>query len=72
MPTDDREVPLHTEDDDERDALVAHGSPETVYRRLDEDLSAGADHVGIQVLTGEHDASLMPAFRALATHRPSS
>jgi probable F420-dependent oxidoreductase len=51
------------------DALVAHGSPETIYRRLDEHLSAGADHVGIQVLTGEHDATPMPAFRALAAHR---
>jgi len=51
------------------DALVAHGSPETIYRRLDEHLAAGANHVGIQVLTGEHDASPMPAFRALAAHR---
>ncbi|TQR86821.1 TIGR03620 family F420-dependent LLM class oxidoreductase [Mycobacterium hodleri] len=52
------------------DALVAHGSPEAIYRRLDEHLAAGANHVGIQVLTGEHDATPMPAFRALATHRP--
>ena len=54
------------------DALVAHGSPEAIYRRLDEHLTAGADHVGIQVLTGEHDASPMPAFRALAAHRHPS
>jgi probable F420-dependent oxidoreductase len=55
------------------DALVAHGSPQAIYRRLDEHLAAGADHVGIQVLTDGHDASPMPAFRALAAHRhPSS
>ena len=54
------------------DALVAHGSPEAIYRRLDEHVAAGADHVGIQVLTGEHDATPMPAFRALAAHRPPS
>ena len=54
------------------EALVAHGSPEAIYRRLDEHLTAGADHVGIQVLTDEHDASPMPAVRALAAHRHPS
>lgn len=48
------------------DALIAHGSPETVYRRLDEHLSAGADHVGIHVVTENYASSPMPAFRALA------
>jgi probable F420-dependent oxidoreductase len=53
------------------DALVAHGTPEAIYRRLDEHLVAGADHVGIQVLTGDPDISPMPAFRTLALHRPA-
>lgn len=52
------------------DALVAHGSPADVYERLDQHLIAGADHVAIQVLTGSHDATPMPAFRTLAAHRP--
>ena len=53
------------------DALVAHGTPETIYRRLDEHLVAGANLVGIQVLTSEPGASPMEAFRILAHHRPS-
>ena len=53
------------------DALVAHGSPEAIFDRLDQHLLAGADHVGIQVLTGSHDATPMPAFRELAAHRPT-
>lgn len=52
------------------DALVAHGSPEAIFERLDRHLAAGADHVGIQVLTGSHDSTPMPAFRELAAHRP--
>jgi probable F420-dependent oxidoreductase len=52
------------------DALVAHGSPEAIYRRLDEHLAAGADHVGIHVATEDYDISPMPAFRTLAAHRP--
>jgi probable F420-dependent oxidoreductase len=34
------------------DAVVAHGTPETVAARLNEHLDAGADHVSIQVLGG--------------------
>jgi probable F420-dependent oxidoreductase len=52
------------------DALVLHGSPETIYQRLDEHLENGANHVGIQVLPSKHDLSPMPAYRALALHRP--
>jgi probable F420-dependent oxidoreductase len=53
------------------DALVIHGSPETIYQRLNEHLDAGANHVGIQVFTSDHDASPMDAFRTLAQHRPA-
>ncbi|MEU6586221.1 TIGR03620 family F420-dependent LLM class oxidoreductase [Nocardia sp. NPDC046763] len=52
------------------DALVAHGSPETIYKQIDEHLAAGADHVGIQVLAEDHTASPVEAFRILAEHRP--
>jgi probable F420-dependent oxidoreductase len=34
------------------DAVVAHGSPDAIAERLTEHLSAGADHVAIQVLGG--------------------
>ncbi|OBK59860.1 LLM class F420-dependent oxidoreductase [Mycobacterium colombiense] len=53
------------------DALVAHGTPEMIYRRLDEHLVAGANHLGMQVLTSEPGASPTEAFRILAEHRPS-
>lgn len=52
------------------DALVAHGSPEAVYAGIDEHFSAGADHVGIQVVTEDLTASPVEAFRILAEHRP--
>ena len=52
------------------DALVAHGSPERIFSQLDEHLAAGADHVGIQVFGEDPTASPVPAFRALAEHRP--
>lgn len=50
------------------DALVAHGSAETIYTQIDEHLTAGANHVGIQVFTDDPSASPVPAFRALAEH----
>lgn len=53
------------------DALVAHGSPATIYGRINEHLTAGADHVGIQVLAEDPTASPVPAFRTLAEHRPT-
>ncbi len=34
------------------DAVVAHGTPEEIAARLKEHISAGADHVPVQVLTG--------------------
>ncbi len=53
------------------DALVAHGPPETIYTQIDEHLSAGANHVGIQVLAEDPTASPVQAFRTLAEHRPA-
>lgn len=53
------------------DALVAHGSPETVYAQIDGHLSAGANHIGIQIFAEDPTASPVQAFRALAEHRPA-
>jgi probable F420-dependent oxidoreductase len=47
------------------DALVLHGTPETIAAGLTAHLKAGADHVGVQVLAGPgHDP--MPGYRQLA------
>lgn len=46
------------------DAVVAHGTPETIAARLTEHLDAGADHVAIQVLGGWD--RLLPTLSALA------
>ncbi|MCT7658145.1 LLM class F420-dependent oxidoreductase [Mycobacterium deserti] len=46
------------------DAVVAHGTPEDIAKRLNEHLEAGADHVTIQVLGG-WDA-LLPTLTELA------
>lgn len=51
------------------DALVAHGSPEMINARVDDHLTAGADHLGIHVLTEDPTASPVQAFRVLAEHR---
>lgn len=53
------------------DALVAHGSPGTIYAHINGHLAAGANHVGIQVFTEDPTASPVQAFRTLAEHRPS-
>lgn len=53
------------------DALVAHGCPESIYTQIDEHLSAGANHVGIQILAEDPTASPVQAFRTLAEHRPA-
>ncbi len=47
------------------DALVAHGSPEQVAAQLTAHLTAGADHVCIQLLT-EADADPVPQYAELA------
>lgn len=46
------------------DDLVAHGTAQQVADRLNEHVSAGADHVAIQVLPGADDP--VPALRELA------
>ncbi|MGV9796735.1 hypothetical protein ACWDTP_01605 [Mycobacterium sp. NPDC003449] len=51
-------------------ALVAHGSPKTIYTRIGAHLTAGASHIGIQVFAEDPSASPVPAFRSLAEHRP--
>ena len=47
------------------DALVAHGSPQQVAAQLTVHLTAGADHVCIQLLT-EADADPVPQYAELA------
>ena len=46
------------------DALVAHGTPDDIAKRLNEHLEAGADHVAIQVLGGWD--KLIPTLTDLA------
>lgn len=46
------------------DAVVAYGTPDAVAARLREHLTAGADHVPVQVLTGTD--KLVPALAELA------
>ena len=46
------------------DAVVAYGTTEAVAARLTEHLTAGADHVPVQVLTGTD--TLVPALTELA------
>lgn len=44
----------------------SHGTPEAIAGRLREHLDAGADHVAIQVLGGDHEETLLPALTELA------
>jgi len=46
------------------DAVVAYGTPDHIAKRLGEHLSAGADHVAIQVLGGPDN--LLPTLTELA------
>ena len=46
------------------DAVVAHGTPDDIARRLQEHVDAGADHVAIQVLGGAD--ALIPTLAELA------
>ncbi|GLE54376.1 LLM class F420-dependent oxidoreductase [Mycobacterium montefiorense] len=48
------------------EAVVAYGTPETIVKRLNEHLEAGADHVAIQVLGGYNEETLLPALSELA------
>ncbi|HLZ25799.1 MAG TPA: LLM class F420-dependent oxidoreductase [Chloroflexota bacterium] len=52
------------------DAIVAHGDADTVMRRVQEHLDAGADHVCIQVLTPTPAAIPMDGWRQLARVLP--
>ena len=46
------------------DAVVAYGTPDEIAARLKEHITAGADHVPVQVLTGPD--KLVPALAELA------
>ena len=46
------------------DAVVAHGSPDDIAKRLNEHIENGADHVAIQVLGGWD--KLLPTLAELA------
>jgi probable F420-dependent oxidoreductase len=48
------------------DAVVAHGTPEAIARRLNAHVDAGADHVAIQVVGGWKEETLLPALSELA------
>jgi probable F420-dependent oxidoreductase len=48
------------------DAIVAHGDVETIHKRVQEHLDAGADHVCVQVLTADPTAMPLPEWRELA------
>jgi probable F420-dependent oxidoreductase len=48
------------------DAVIAWGDEDAILRRADEHLAAGADHVAIQVLTGNHEELPLPECRRLA------
>ncbi len=48
------------------DAIVAWGDEDAIVERVQEHLDAGADHVCVQVLTGDATALPMPEWRALA------
>lgn len=48
------------------DALVACGDVEAIVARVADHLSAGADHVCIEVLTGDDTTVPLPAWRQLA------
>lgn len=52
------------------DALVLHGTPTEIFDQLADHVAAGANHVGIQVLTEKHGASPMAEYRALAKYLP--
>jgi probable F420-dependent oxidoreductase len=52
------------------DAVVAYGTPDTIAKRLNEHLEAGADHVAIQVLDGWPEDKLVDVLRTLAGRLP--
>ncbi|TQM35141.1 TIGR03620 family F420-dependent LLM class oxidoreductase [Pseudonocardia cypriaca] len=48
------------------DAIVAHGDVESIQKRVQEHLDAGADHVCVQALTADPAALPLPEWRELA------
>ena len=48
------------------DAVVASGDVDTICRRVRAHFDAGADHVCVQVLHGDHHSVPMAAWRELA------
>ncbi|MFF3392813.1 TIGR03620 family F420-dependent LLM class oxidoreductase [Streptomyces sp. NPDC002669] len=57
------------------DAIVAHGDTETIHRRVQQHLQAGADHVCLQVLTADPTGLPRREWRELApalTPRPAT
>jgi probable F420-dependent oxidoreductase len=48
------------------DAIVAHGDVESIQKRVQEHLDAGADHVCVQVVTADPAALPLPEWRELA------
>jgi hypothetical protein len=48
------------------DALVAWGDPATIALRVREQLEAGADHVAVEVLTGDDVTLPTDSWRELA------
>lgn len=48
------------------DAIVAYGDVDALHARVREHFAAGADHVCVQVLTGEPGALPLPQWRELA------
>lgn len=57
---------LDSVDDRVFDALIAWGDEDAVRRRVDEHRAAGADHVCVQVLTGDQNAFPREEWRRLA------
>jgi hypothetical protein len=49
------------------DAVVAWGDEDAIMRRVDEHLAAGADHVALQVLTGDSAGFPLPQWRRLGS-----
>jgi probable F420-dependent oxidoreductase len=48
------------------DAIVAHGDMETIHKRVEEHIDAGADHVCLQVLTADPTTLPINEWRELA------
>ncbi|MGA5462572.1 hypothetical protein [Mycobacterium sp. NPDC050041] len=54
------------------DALVAHGSPETIYTQIDEHLSAGANRVGMDEREWVCRTAVLVPTAVVRPYRPTS